>query len=283
MKKKFFAVFSLILATVFLVACTSGADSGEKNWEAIKKRGSIKVATAGTLYPQTYHDDDNNLTGYDVEILKEIGKRLDLKIDFTEMGVDGMLTAVNSGQVDIANYSLEDDNKNVKKFLRSEPYKYSFTSMVVRSSDNSGITSWDDLKGKKAAGAASTKYMKIAKKLGAELVVYDNVTNDVYMQDLVNGRTDVIVNDYYLQSMAVEAIKDKYPVKVNEGIYSNPYTTTFTFSLKDKTLQEKVNQALKEMKEDGTLKKLSEQFFAGQDVTKETKVDYTEIDISDVE
>lgn len=283
MKKRFFAVFSLILATVFLVACTNSADTGEKNWEAIKKRGSIKVATAGTLYPQTYHDDNNNLTGYDVEILKEIGKRLDLKIDFTEMGVDGMLTAVNSGQVDIANYSLEDDNKNVKKFLRSEPYKYSFTSMVVRSSDNSGINSWDDLKGKKAAGAASTKYMKIAKKLGAELVVYDNVTNDVYMQDLVNGRTDVIVNDYYLQSMAVEAIKDKYPVKVNEGIYSNPYTTTFTFSLKDKILQEKVNQALKEMKEDGTLKKLSEQFFAGQDVTKETKVDYTEIDIADVE
>lgn len=163
MKKRFFAVFSLILAAVFLVACSSQS-TGEKNWEKIEKRGSIKVATAGTLYPQSYHDDKNNLTGYDVEILKEVGKRLKLKIDFTEMGVDGMLTAVNSGQVDIANYSLEDDNKNVKKFLRSEPYKYSFTSMVVRESDNSGISSWKDLKGKKAAGAASTKYMKIAKK-----------------------------------------------------------------------------------------------------------------------
>ena len=241
MKKRFFAVFSLILAAVFLVACSSQS-TGEKNWEKIEKRGSI-----------------------------------------TEMGVDGMLTAVNSGQVDIANYSLEDDNKNVKKFLRSEPYKYSFTSMVVRESDNSGISSWKDLKGKKAAGAASTKYMKIAKKMGAELVVYDNVTNDVYMQDLVNGRTDVIVNDYYLQKMAVAAIKDKYPVKINDGIYSNPYSTSFTFSLKNKTLQEKVNKAIKDMKKDGTLTKISEKFFAGQDVTKKTKVDYTEIDISDVE
>ena len=266
MKKRFFAVFSLILAAVFLVACSSQS-TGEKNWEKIEKRGSIKVATAGTLYPQSYHDDKNNLTGF----------------DFTEMGVDGMLTAVNSGQVDIANYSLEDDNKNVKKFLRSEPYKYSFTSMVVRESDNSGISSWKDLKGKKAAGAASTKYMKIAKKMGAELVVYDNVTNDVYMQDLVNGRTDVIVNDYYLQKMAVAAIKDKYPVKINDGIYSNPYSTSFTFSLKNKTLQEKVNKAIKDMKKDGTLTKISEKFFAGQDVTKKTKVDYTEIDISDVE
>lgn len=97
------------------------------------------------------------------------------------MGVDGMLTSVNSGHVDIANYSLEDDNKNVKKFLRSGPYKYLFTSMVIRESDNSGISSWEDLKGKKAAGAESTKYMKIAKKMGTELVVYNNVTNNVYM------------------------------------------------------------------------------------------------------
>ena len=64
---------------------------------------------------------------------------------------------------------------------------------------------------RKTAGAASTKYMKIAKKMGAELVVYDNVTNDVYMQDLVNGRTDVIVNDYYLQKMAVAANQRQVP------------------------------------------------------------------------
>jgi len=119
--------------------------------------------------------------------------------------------------------------------------------------------------------------------MGAELVVYDNVTNDVYMQDLVNGRTDVIVNDYYLQKMSVAAIKDKYPVKINDGIYSNPYSTSFTFSSKNKTLQEKVNKAIKDMKEDGALTKISEKFLAGQDVTKKTKVDYTEIDISDVE
>ncbi len=282
MKKKIMSFLGLIGLSVWLVACSSQT-TAEKNWETIQKRGTIKVATAGTLYPQTYHNDQNKLTGYDVEILKEVGKRLKLKIDFTEMGVDGMLTAVNSGQVDIANYSLEDDNKNVKKFLRSEPYKYSFTSMVVRSADDSGIHSWKDLKGKKAAGAASTKYMKIAKKMGAELVVYDNVTNDVYMQDLVNGRTDVIVNDYYLQKMAVAAVKDKYAVKINDGIYSNPYSTSFTFSLKNKVLQDKVNQAIKSMKKDGTLTKISKQFFAGQDVTQKTKVDYTDIDISDID
>lgn len=54
------------------------------------------------------------MTGYDVEIIKEVGKRLGLKISFTEMGVDGMLTALNSGQIDMAGYSIEKDSKNAK-------------------------------------------------------------------------------------------------------------------------------------------------------------------------
>lgn len=283
MKKKIFTALGLLMAAVFLAACSQSSSSGQRNWDKSEKRGTLKVATAGTLYPQSYHDDNNKLTGYDVEILKEIGKRLGLKIQFTEMGVDGMLTAVKSGQVDIANFSLEDGNKNISKFLRTSPYKYSFTSMVVRSKDDSGIHSWSDIKGKKAAGAASTNYMKIAKKLGAKLVVYDNVTNDVYMKDLVDGRTDVIINDYYLQKMAVAAVKDKYPVKINKGIYANPYSTSFTLSLKNKVLQKKINKAMKDMRKDGSLSKLSKKFFQGEDVTKKRQNNYKKIDISKID
>ena len=71
MKKRFFAVFSLILAAVFLVACSSQS-TGEKNWEKIEKRGSIKVASAGTLSPQSYHDDKNNLTVMTLRFSKKL-------------------------------------------------------------------------------------------------------------------------------------------------------------------------------------------------------------------
>ena len=282
-----------VAATLFLGACSTSTSTttskdtvsqAQKNWDAIEKAGKIKVATAGTLYPQSFHTDkDNSLTGYDVEIVKEVAKRLNLEVDFTEMGVDGMLTALDSGQVDIANYSIEEGSKYVDKYLRTEPHKYSFTSMVVRESDNSGIYSWADVKGKKAAGAASTNYMKIAKKLGAELVVYDNVTNDVYMSDLVNGRTDVIINDYYLQSIAVAFAKDKYDIKINEGVYANPYSSSFSISLNNTVLRDKFNEAMDAMKKDGTLKKISEQFFAGQDVTEPKDFKTEKIDISDVD
>ena len=282
-----------VAATLFLGACSTSTSTttnketvsqAQKNWDAIEKAGKIKVATAGTLYPQSFHNDkDNSLTGYDVEIMKEVAKRLKLEVDFTEMGVDGMLTALDSGQVDIANYSIEEGSKYVDKYLRTEPHKYSFTSMIVRESDNSGIYSWADVKGKKAAGAASTNYMKIAKKLGAELVVYDNVTNDVYVSDLVNGRTDVIINDYYLQKIAVAFVKDTFPIKINEGVFANPYSASFSIKLGNEVIQQKFNEALKSMKEDGTLTEISKTFFAGEDVTQPKDIKLEKIDFSDVE
>ena len=54
--------------------------------------------------------------------------------------------------------------------------------------------------------------MKLAEEYGAKLVTYDNATNDQYLTDVANGRTDVILNDYYLQKMSVAALPD-IPVK----------------------------------------------------------------------
>lgn len=280
--KKLSTLILVFISLCFLVACGKKATSGQEKWEAIQKKGKLVVATSGTLYPQSYHDDNNQLTGYDVEILKEIGKRLDLDIEFKEMNVDGMLAAIQSGQIDVAGYSIEKDSKNAKKFLYTTPHKYSFGSMIVRQSDDSGVKSLEDLKGKKAAGAATTNYMRVAKKFGAELVIYSNVTNDVYLRDVENGRTDVILNDYYLQTMATKALPDM-KVKVLDGLYYNPSQANFALNRSNTVLQEKMNQALEDMRKDGTLKQLSEKFFAGQDVTEEKDYDFPVIDVSDME
>lgn len=232
MRKKLIFLF-LLLFSLVLVACQN--KDQDQSWRAIKKAGVIKVATSGTLQLQSYHKG-NKLTGYDVEIVREMAKRLGLKVKFEEMNVDGMLTALNSQQVDLADYSIEKDSKNADKFLYTSPHKYSFGSMVVRKSDNSGIKSLKDLKSKKAAGAATTSYMKVAKKFGAELVIYDNVTNDVYLRDVADGRTDVILNDYYLQKMALVALP-KIPVKILEGVYYNPSESNFAIKKCNTQLQ----------------------------------------------
>ncbi|MDT2816958.1 transporter substrate-binding domain-containing protein [Vagococcus lutrae] len=270
----------LVAAVVGLAACQtnekdSTAAKQDASWEKVEERGRLIVATSGTLFPASYYNDKNELTGYDVEVAKEVANRLKLDIEFQEYNVDGMLASVEKGMTDLVANDFGMSEERSKKFALSIPIKYSFDSMIVRKEDNSGIASLEDLKGKKAAGEATTGYMKLAEKMGAELVSYDNATNDQYLTDVANGRTDVILNDYYLQKMSVTALPD-IPVKILEDVYFNPSSSGFFYPKQNVALREKIDTVLEEMQADGSLKKLSETFFnADVSVEPDVKVDKT--------
>ena len=232
------------------------------------------MATSGTLFPSSYYNDENKLVGYDVDVAKAVAKKLDLKINFKEYNVDGQVTAVNRGEADFAANDFGMTKERGKKFSLSSPIKHSFDSMIVRKSDDSGIHSLKDLKGKKAAGEPNTSYMKLAEKYGAKAVTYDNATNDQYLTDVANGRTDVILNDYYLQKMSIGALPD-IPVKILEDVYFNANSTGFLFAKKNQALKAKIDDALTALKKDGTLKKISNQYF-GTDVSVKPKQEVTE-------
>ncbi|MBU5362805.1 transporter substrate-binding domain-containing protein [Enterococcus raffinosus] len=265
----------MVITTGFvLTACGSTQSSGDDSWKKVKDRNELIVATSGTLFPSSYYNDENELVGYDVDVAKAVAKKLDLKIKFKEYNVDGQVTAVNRGEADFAANDFGMSKDRAKKFSLSSPIKYSFDSMIVRKSDDSGIHSLKDLKGKKAAGEPNTSYMKIADKYGAKAVTYDNATNDQYLTDVANGRTDVILNDYYLQKMSLAALPD-IPVKILEDVYFNANSTGFLFNKKNQTLKKQINTALADLKKDGTLKKIAEQYF-GTDVSSKPKQEITE-------
>ncbi|SEO12911.1 amino acid ABC transporter substrate-binding protein, PAAT family [Terribacillus saccharophilus] len=282
--KKRLLVFCSLLAVLVLSACGSSANdsaeqaSEDKVWEAIQNSGKITVGTSGTLYPASYYPEgSDDITGYDVEVIKEIAKRLDLEVEFKTSDFNNMLASVQNGRVDLAANDIGVTDERKEKFAYSEPYKYSYTTMIVRKDDLSGINSLEDLKGKKAGGEATTGYSKIAEELGAEVVAYGNTTNDVYLRDVDNGRTDLIINDYYLQSLALQAFSD-----LNITIHPDfkfDETSNAAIMPKDATeLKKQVDKVLSEMREDGTLTKLSGEFFGGADVSKQPDEDIPTID-----
>lgn len=237
------------------------------------------VATSGTLYPTSFHANKKSaLTGYDIAVVKAVAKGLHKKVTFKEMDVDGMLTAVNNGTAQMAANDFSISKQREKQFALSTPYKFSFDSMVVRKSDQSGIHSFADLKGKKAAGEAGTGYQRLASQLGAKKVNYDNVSNDVYLRDVVNGRTDVILNDYYLQSMALKALPN-LPLTIPKNLYfttQNDKNGTGIIMKKSNTkLTAEVDKEIKKLEADGTITKLSKKFYGGQDVSKKPNVKTT--------
>lgn len=279
-RKIIMSLLLLSMMIMLLAACgkEGGAekDGGNKSspWENIQEKGEIVVATSGTLYPASFHDSESKeLTGYEVEIMKEIGKRLDLKIEFVEMGLDGMLTSLNSNQVDLAVNDIEITPEREEKFTFSEPYKYSFGTAIVRKSDHSGIETLEDLKGKKAAGAATSVYMQVGRDYGAEEAIYDNVTNDVYLRDVEIGRTDVILNDYYLQKLALEAFPE-FEIMIHPDIKYHPNVQAIIMKKDNDELLKHVNDVLADMHTDGTISELAKKFFNGEDVSIEQAYDF---------
>lgn len=273
-----------LAATLFLAiplaAC--GDDSTNQanmtQWEEIQEEGTLTVGTAGTLYPASFREEESDtLTGFDVELMKEIAKRLELEVEFKEMAFDNMLTSVQNGQIDVAanDISVTEDRK--EKFAFSKPYKYTYGTAIVRKSDLSGIESLEDLKGKKAAGEATTVFMDVARQYGAEEVIYDNASNDQYLRDVSTGRTDVILNDYYLQTLAL-AFFPEFDITIHPDIAYNPQEVAYLMDNENDELQENIDRVLEEMLEDGTVKELSEQFYNGADVSVEPDVDATIIE-----
>ncbi|PYZ92041.1 amino acid ABC transporter substrate-binding protein [Salipaludibacillus keqinensis] len=276
-------LLSVLSMTFILTACgnnenneQAGENDEPTRWDEIQEEGVLEVATSGTLYPTSFHSDETDeLTGFEVEVTREAADRLGLEAEFTEMGFDGMLTSINNGQVDIAVNDIDINEDREERFLFTDPYKFSYGSMIVRPDDFSGIDTLEDLDGKRHGGAATTIYMQIAEEYGAEGVTYENVTNDTYLRDIENGRLDVVMNDYYLQSLAIEALPE-IDVAIHPDLFYHPNNQAMIMNLDNTELQENLNEVINEMLEDGTIQELSEQFFGGQDVSEEPDIDFAD-------
>lgn len=273
--KRILLSFLLIMMLVLAACSSTSEDSTEENtdskkashdavWNEIQDSGEIVVGTSGTLIAASYYqdesEDEEQLTGYDVELMREVAKRLDLDISFEVMGIDSMLPAIQSGRIDAAANDIEPTDKRKEAFNFSEPYKYSYTTMAVRKADNSGIEALEDLKGKKAGGGATTIYSQIAEHFGAEVVTYGNAPNEAYLRDVDNARTDVVINDYYLTKFGVGAFPD-FDIHLHPTLKFHPTEQAVVLPKEADVLQEKINEALKEMREDGTLSELAIQFY----------------------
>ncbi|SER57750.1 cystine transport system substrate-binding protein [Gracilibacillus ureilyticus] len=295
--KKIFLIF-IFLLTGLLVACGTAneeskntednkansessdentSENVDKKWKEIEDRGELIVGTSGTLIgASTYKEGTEELTGYDVEIMKEVAKRLGLEVKFEIMGIDSMLPAIQSGRIDVAANDIEATDNRKEQFIFSDPYKYSYTTMVVRKDDYSGINSLEDLEGKRAGGGATTIYSQIAEHFGAEVVTYGNAPNEAYLRDVDNGNTDVIVNDYYLSKFGVAAFPE-FNIMLHPELKFHP-TEQAAVMAKDATvLQTKINEKLAEMREDGTLSELAIEFYQ-EDASQKPEEEIEEIE-----
>lgn len=230
----------------------------------IKERGSIIVAMEGTWAPWTYHDEDDNLVGYDVEVAQNIAEKLGVEVEFIEGAWDGLLAGLDAGRYDIMVNGVGVTEERAEKYNFSTPYAYNKTAVIVRG-DYDEISSMEDLKGKKTANTISSTYAAQAEAYGATVTGVDDLNQTIEL--LLSKRIDatlnaeVVFNDYKKEHPEADVKIATYSDQVEEiAIPIRKGDDTVT-------LLEAVNDALDEMAKDGTLTELSEKYF-GIDISK---------------
>src|SRR6266545_575635 len=199
MKRNLVFVSLLVAISLLLTACGGGASN---HLAAIKKAGVIKVGTSADYPPFESVDANGNKVGFDVDLMTEIAKRLDIKLEWVDMPFDSLIAAVQEGKIDASisafNYSEERD----QMIDFSDAYYTSEDAFTVADGFAGAISDPQDVaKYKVGVQTGTTQDSWLTDNLVAagtlsedNLFRYDRV--DQAMLDLQNGRIEVMMSDY---------------------------------------------------------------------------------------
>ncbi len=262
-------VATLAASALALTACgssgssdSSGEPQGGVSLAQVEKDGVITVGTEGTYRPFTYHQDGSgDLTGYDVEVMRAVADQLGVEVEFEETQWDAIFAGLNAGRFDAVANQVSITPERKQDYVFSEPYTVS-TGAVVTEEDNDDISSFADLKGRTTAQSLTSNWYDLAKQAGADV---QNVEGWAQAVALVKqGRVDATVNDTltFLDWQQNEGDDSLKIAATTDDVARN----AIAFRKGSGSLVEAVDKALDELRQDGTLAKISEKYF-GQDVS----------------
>ena len=242
-----------IVALVFVLAACGNNSSNN----------TLRVGTEGTYAPFTYHNKKDQLTGYDIDVIKAVAKEENLKLKFNETSWDSMFAGLDAGRFDVIANQVGVNKDREKKYKFSEPYTYSSAVLVVRENEKD-ITSFNDVKGKKLAQTFTSNYGQLAKDKGADITKVDGFNQS--MDLLLSKRVDGTFNDS-LSYLDYRKQKPNAKIKAIKG-HAEQNKSAFAFSKKvDEKTIEKFNKGLEKIRDNGELAKIGKKWF-GQDVSK---------------
>ena len=229
--------------------------------DEILERGYIVVGTEGTYSPNSYHDENDELVGFDVEVAALVAKHMGVEVQYLETEWASIFAALDAGQIDTVINEVGYTDERAEKYDFSQPYAFVQGGILVKS-DNTDINSFEDLKGKVAANESTSTWGATALEYGAELDPVNAMAQSI--SEVLNGRADCTLN--YITAFA-DYMKEHPEEKVKVAATTDPEPSSYIPVKKgNERLVEAINKALDEAYESGELKAVSEKYF-GIDVT----------------
>lgn len=260
------------ITSVLLLAACGNAGAAEDNQAAANPDAETIVVGTGNAYqPFVYLDENEELQGYDIEVLRAVDEKLDqYNFEYESMDFKNILTSLSADKVQLAahNYAYNDE-RGAKYLYGEEAYNNYAHHIVADESTGQVYQSLDDLKGKKVFASPASEVANILETYNAENedaieIVYSEATGELLVSGLKNGTADAAI----LTKFDVDKYNKQFDIHLQPsdealktaGIY-------YVFQKGDEQLQSAVDSAIKELREEGTLSELSVEIL-GADYTK---------------
>ncbi|MBR6325789.1 MAG: transporter substrate-binding domain-containing protein [Lachnospiraceae bacterium] len=260
--KKALANTSALLLLLFLTACGSTDGETSDQLTQVKQKGKIVVAMEGQWAPWTYHNEQDELVGFDVEVARGIAEKMGLDVEFVEGEWDGLVAGLDAGRYDMIANGVEVTDERAEKYDFSVPYGYIHTSLVVRA-DNDEIGSFEDLAGKLTTNSIASTYETIARSYGVKDVLGVD-TIDETMNMVLSGRADATLNAnvsfYDYMSVHPEAELKEVAQTKDASLVCVPIRKGET------AFKAEVDKAIEALRAEGKLSEISVKYF-GSDIT----------------
>jgi polar amino acid transport system substrate-binding protein len=271
------AAACLAALSLVLSACGATAPKQDDLLSQVKARGVLRVSTDPNYAPQSFLNEKGELDGFDIDVAKEVAKRMGVKVEFVTPDWD-LITSGNWGgrwDLSIGSMTITPDRKKALYF--TSPYYY--TPAQFAAPADAGITKAEDLVGKTVCVGASTTYEEYLKGTlvleGEKIVkqvtgikIHTFSTDQECIQALQAGRKE-FQGVLTAEPTVEEGIKAGAPlVKVDAPVYYEALAAAADKNMPgSESLAKEASKFIDEMHKDGTLSQLSTKWY-GIDLTK---------------
>jgi polar amino acid transport system substrate-binding protein len=255
----------LIVVAIVLMFAVVGCKSTTDHLTAIKDAGKLVVGTSADYPPFEFVDDAGKITGFDVELMNEIGKRMGVTIEWVDMPFDSLIAAVQEGKIDASIAAFNYDEERDKTVDFTDAYYTSEDALVVLDGFTGDLSDPMNLVNYKVGAQSGTTQDGW---ITDNLLTPGLITEDQFLRyervdqavlDLQAGRIDVLMSDY----VPAQAYVNQYGgmTIVYKGVLSTG-PVNIVIPEGDANLQAEINKILKTLQDEGFVDELAMKYFS---------------------
>lgn len=268
MKKKVFSLLLVALLALSLSACGSKDGDKDTSLEYIEKNGKLILGLDDSFPPMGFRDDANNIVGFDIDLAKAVAKELGVELVLQPIEWTAKEQELATKNIDCIWNGFSVTEERQAQLTLSIPYMENTIAMVVVK--DSGIKNKADMAGKRLAvqggSSAEEALNSDANKDFRESLGEVNGSFKDYvtaLMDLETGNSDAVLMDSVVANYMINEAGKNFEV-LDDSLVAEQYAIGFRKG--EQALTDAVNKALKDLKADGTVEKISTEWF-GSDTT----------------